>query len=149
MRFQQNRPIARTEARGGSQEQRGAMQFQENRPTTRTKPRGKSHWQSNTVQGICRSDGYRKLGRSHGQKPGSKARGNEAQCGYRNIGRSHGPKPGAKPAITRRNSVPEKSADRMHQCQGPKPRKEKRRWQRRQCNTKQIVRSDVTRGIGG
>ena len=30
-------PIARTEARDGSQEQRGAMQFQENRPTTDTK----------------------------------------------------------------------------------------------------------------
>ena len=29
-------PIARTEARDGSQEQRGAMQFQENRPTMDT-----------------------------------------------------------------------------------------------------------------
>ena len=52
------------------------------------------------------------------------------------IGRQQGPKPR------------DKSADRIDQSQGPKPGKENMRWQRRQCNTKQIVRSDVTRGIG-
>ena len=38
-------PIARTEARDGSQEQRGAMQFQENRPTMDTdETQGRKPW---------------------------------------------------------------------------------------------------------